>query len=191
MVKRVEAIEGVRFRALFDRLPRTAPDGDAALAALWQMVADEKRRRDERKQRRDAVLASAPAAVQAAFEREGDDEFAAALRAALAALPEAEAAALKQRLREAGLIKGSAGPDMTQVLHQFEPLLQGIAAAVNDEGLRAQIEPVLADLEQKGWRLTEAAHRIWAGERDAKALTAGLDEQDSALVRRVLELLEQ
>ena len=75
------------------------------------------------------------------------DEFRAALHAALAELPEAEAAALVQRLREAGLILSSAGPDMTQVLHEFEPLLQDIAAAVNDEGLRAQIEPVLADLE--------------------------------------------
>ena len=190
MVKRVEAIEGVRFQALFERLPRTAPDGDAALAAVWQMVAEEKRRRDESKQRQDAVLASAPAAVRAAFELEGD-EFAAALRAALAEMPEAEAAALKQRLREVGLIQSPAGPDMTQVLHKFEPLLQGIAAAVNDEGLRAQIEPLLAAWEQKGWRLTEAVHRIWAGERDAEALTAGMDEQDTALVRRVLELLEQ
>jgi len=187
---RVEAVAGVRFRALFERLPRTAPDGDAALAAVWQMVADERRRRDEIQQRRDAVLAAAPAAVRAAFELEGD-EFRAALRAALAELPEAEAAALIQRLREAGLIRSPAGPDMTQVLHRFEPLLQGIVATVNDKGLRAQIEPVLADLEQNGWRLTEAVHRIWAGERGAEALTAGLDEQDSALVRRVLELMDR
>ena len=163
VVKRVEAIEGVRFQALFERLPRTAPDGDAALAAVWQMVA-EKRRRDEK----DAVLAAAPAAVRAAFEREGDERNAvAALNAALAEMPEAEAAALKQRLREAGLISQSARPDMAQVLHKLEPLLQGIAAAVKDEELRAHIEPVLAEREQKSWRLTEAAHRIWAGERDA------------------------
>src|SRR5208337_4429770 len=83
VVKRVEAIEGVRFQALFERLPRTAPDGDAAIAAVWQMVADEKRRRDEERQRQDAVLAAAPAAVRAAFELEGD-EFAAALCEALA-----------------------------------------------------------------------------------------------------------
>jgi len=197
VVKRVEAIEGVRFQALFDRLPRTAPDGDAAIAAVWQMVADEKRRRedekrrrDEERQRQDAVLASVPASVRAAFELEGD-KFAAALREALAEMPEAEATALKQRLREVDLIQSSAGPDMTEVLQEFEPLLQGIAAAVNDEGLRAQIEPALAESEENGWRLTEAAHRIWAGERDATTLTARLDEQDTALVRRVLELLEQ
>jgi len=137
VAERVEAIEGVRFRALFERLPRTAPDIDAALAAVWQMVADEKRRRDEERQ------------------------------------------------------SGSAGPDMAQVLHDFEPLLQGIATAVKDEGLRARIESVLAILEQKGWRLTEAVHRIWAGERDAGALTAGIDGNSAQLVRRALELLEQ
>jgi hypothetical protein len=115
----VESIEGVRFRALFEQLPRTAPDGDAAIAAVWQMVADEKRRWDD----------------------------------------------------------------------QWQPLLQGIAAAVNDEEIRAQIEPVVADLEQKGWRLSEGVHSIWAGERDAEVLTAGLDQEDSALVRRVLEIL--
>ena len=115
----VESIEGVRFRALFEQLPRTAPDGDAAIATVWQMVADEKRRWDD----------------------------------------------------------------------QWQPLLQGIAAAVNDEEIRTQIEPDLADVEQNGWRLTEAVHRIWAGERNAEVLTAGLDQEDSALVRRVLKIL--
>jgi hypothetical protein len=136
------------------------------------------------------VLASAPAAVRAAFELEGD-EFRAALRAALAELPAAEAAALLQRLRAAGLIQDSAGPDITHVRQQFEPLLRLIAAAVNDEGQRGEIEPVLAKLAENGWQLTQAVHRIWAGERDGDALTAGLDEQESALVRRVLELLGQ
>ena len=151
-------------------------------------MTDEKRQRDEQKQKRVAVLASAPASVRAAFELEGD-EFSAALRAALAELPEAESADMRNRLREAGLIGGSAGPNMTRVLDGFEPLLKRIATAVNDESLRGQIESELPDLEQKGWRLTEPVHRIWAGERDAEALIAGLDQQDTALVRRVLEIL--
>jgi uncharacterized membrane protein YphA (DoxX/SURF4 family) len=46
VVAEVEAIEGVRFAALFERLPRTTPDGDAAIAAVWQLVADEKARRN-------------------------------------------------------------------------------------------------------------------------------------------------
>ena len=182
------AVDPEQIEAL--KAPRTAPDGDAAITAVWQKVADEKTHRDERKQRQDAVLATAPASVRAAFELEGD-EFTAALRASLAELPEAEAAALLQRLRDSGLIGGSAAQDMTQVLDKFKTVLQGIAAAVNDEEIRAQVEAVVADLEQKGWRLSEAVHRAWAGERDAESLTARLDEQDTALVRRVLEVLGQ
>jgi hypothetical protein len=128
VAQQVEAIEGVRFRELFDRLPRTAPTGDAAIAAIWQKVAGEKRRRDEH---------------------------------------------------------------INQVLRESEPMLQQIAAAMNDESLRADIEPLLADGEQKGWRLTEAVRRIWAGERDAETLTTGIDLNSARLIRCVLELLGQ
>ncbi len=55
------------------------------------------------------------------------------------------------------------------------------------KSLRGEIEPVLARLD---WMLADAVRRVWAGERDAAALTEGLDEQDSALVRRVLLVLE-
>jgi tetratricopeptide (TPR) repeat protein len=189
VARRVERIEGVRFRALFERLPSRVPDGDAAIAAVWQLVGEEQRSRGAEEQRRREVLASMPPAVQAAFELDGE-AFSAALRAALDDMPEDEAANVLRRLREAELISGgSSGPDMERVLRDFGPLLQGIAAAVEEEGLRGELEPVLAQLEENGWRLREAAHRIWAGERDEAALTAGLDDQDSALVRRVLALL--
>jgi hypothetical protein len=189
VVALVEAIEGVRFAALFERLPRSLPDGDAALAAVWELVGEEKRRRGAEAQRQESVLASMPPAIQAAFELDGA-EFSAALSAALEALPEDEAQAIMQQLSEADLIgDGSSGPDMAEVLREFEPLLQGIAAAAGDAGLRGEIEPVLARLEENGWRLRDPAHRLWAGERDPAALTAGLDDQDSALVRRILELV--
>jgi hypothetical protein len=48
---RVEAIAGVRFRALFDRLPRTVPDGDDVLAAVWKLVQEEQRRRGAERER--------------------------------------------------------------------------------------------------------------------------------------------
>ncbi len=191
VVKRVEAIEGVRFRALFER---PAPYRPRRRRRPRRRLADgggreETPGRREAETRPDAGLG--PCGRPAAFELEGD-EFNAALREALAEMPEAEAAALVQRLGEAGLISQLAGPDMTQVLQQFEPLLQGIAAAVKDEGLRAEIEPVTRRKgKQKGWRLTEAVHRIWAGERDVEALTAGIDGNSAQLVRRVLELLDQ
>ena len=79
---------------------------------------------------------------------------------------------------------------MTHVLQQLEPVLQRIAAAAEDESRRAQREPALALLEKKGFRLSDAVHRIWSGDRDAMVLTAGLDEQESVLIRRVLNILD-
>ena len=46
----VEQIDGVRFRALFERLPRTAADGDAAIAAVWQWVLDMRQQSDAAQQ---------------------------------------------------------------------------------------------------------------------------------------------
>jgi hypothetical protein len=51
----VEKIEGVRFRPLFERLPRTAADGDAAIAAVWQLVGEQKKKRDNRAYREEAM----------------------------------------------------------------------------------------------------------------------------------------
>ena len=190
VVELVEAVEGVRFRALFEQLPRTVPDGDAALATIWQLVAEVRGRSDGGQQRQNAILASMPSAIQAAFELDGE-QFSAALGAALAELPDEEAETIVQQLRAADLIGGSAGPDTSRTIQEFEPLLQGIAAATANEGLRGEIEPVLAQIQEDGWMLRQPARRIWAGERDEAALTEGLDEQDSALVRRILELLEE
>ncbi len=82
--------------------------------------------------------------------------------------------------------------DLQEILGKFEPLLQAIAAvARGDQSNREEIEATLLKLEENGRRFAEATRRIWVGERDAEALTAGLDEQDSALVRRVLELLSE
>ena len=127
VAEHVEAVEGVRFCALFERLPRTAPDGDAALAAVWQLVERERPQAEHKRQ---------------------------------------------------------------QVLEEFAPLLEGIAAAATDAGLRTEIEALLPQLEEKGWRLSDATRRIWAGERDPAALTVGIDGNSAALVRRALELLE-
>jgi uncharacterized membrane-anchored protein YhcB (DUF1043 family) len=105
----VEQVVGVRFRELFVRLPQRAPSGDAAIAAVWELV-----------------------------KAEGERQKA-------------------------------------EILAQFEPLLQAIAAVARGD--------------QSKRHIAEAARRIWAGEREPETLTARLDEQDAALVRRVLELL--
>ncbi len=178
VVARVEEMEGVRFRALFERLPRRVPDGDAAIAAVWELANAEAQRRRE-------ALDGLPPAIVAAIEQGDVEAFATALQQ----LPQPEAKRIVQQLQAAGIIGVRSGPDMAEVLREFEPLLQCIAAAVADASLRAQIEPVLARLEENGWMLREPVRRIWAGERDEAALTAGLDAQDTALVRRILELL--
>jgi hypothetical protein len=189
VVERVQVVEGVRFGALFERLPRTVADGDAALRAIWELVAEERQRRDGEVERREKVMAGLPVGVREAFELEGE-AFGAALGDALAELPEEEAQAIVQQLEEAGLIRASRGPDMAEVLEDFEPLLQRIAAAVAEEGLRGESEAELAELEERGWMLREPAQRIWAGERDAEALTEEIDGDSAQLVRRVLELVE-
>jgi len=43
-----------------------------------------------------------------------------------------------------------------------------------------------SQLEERGWHIAEAVRRIWAGERDPAALTAGLDPGSTMLVLRVL-----
>lgn len=131
-----------------------------------------------------------PPAIRAAFALDGA-AFSTALGEALQALPDAEAAAVLARLREAKLIGGGGTPsdEARPQLAQFEPLLQAIAAvARGDDGPRAAIEALLPELETKGFQLTAAVHRLWAGDRDAAALVAGLDATDTQLVRRLLEL---
>ncbi len=124
----VQELPGVKFRQLFDRLPRRAAGGDAALAEVWKLAAD---------------------------------------------------------------VEASTGPDMSQVLRNVAPLLQGIAAvARGDDSARAEIESALPQMEEQGWKLTGAVHRIWEGERDAEALSAGIDPNSAMLVERILELIE-
>ena len=191
VVAQLEQIEGVRFRALFERLPRKAADGDAAIAEVWRLVGEERAEMQVGRERAEAALAAAPAPVRAAIEA-NDVE---ALKTAVEALPEEEAGRVLKSLHEAGVLgsapAGPSGPDMGQVLRNFDPLLHDIAAVArgHDEP-REQIEETLPKLEENGWRLTDAVHRIWEGERDAEVLTAEVDPNSAQLIRRSLELIE-
>jgi hypothetical protein len=76
------------------------------------------------------------------------------------------------------------------VLFPAYELLQGIAVvAQGDDGPREQIEAALPQLEQNGWKLTDAVRRIWAGQRDPEALTAGVDSNSAQLIRHIVDLL--
>ncbi|NWG21091.1 MAG: tetratricopeptide repeat protein, partial [Chloroflexi bacterium] len=125
-----------------------------------------------------------PPAIRTAIEA-GDVT---ALTAALRALPSDEAASIIEQLQRAGIIGTQPAQDNT--VSRFEPLLAAIAdIASGDESQRAEVETLLAKLEEKGWHLTEPVGRIWQGERDPASLTAGLDAQDTALIRRLLQLI--
>ena len=189
VVAQVEAVPGVRFGALFERLPRTASDGDAAISAVWRLVEQARESAVGAARHRQAVLDSMPRGIREAFEQKGE-AVSAALRGALNALPEEEAEAVLQQLREAGLVgRGPSAIDMQSVLRDFEPLLEVIAAvAKGDDGPQEQIEAILLNLEEKGWKLTEAVRRLWTGERDEIVLTAGIDPNSAQLVRRLLQL---
>ena len=121
----------MRFCELFASLPQRLLDGDAAIAAVWQLAKE----RQEQRRREQAE-------------------------------------------------------EMAQVLTEFDALLRGIAAvAEGDNGPRTDIEQALPKLEENGWQLAEATQRIWDGERDAAALTVGVDGNSAQLIRRVLELI--
>ena len=183
----VEQVEGVRFGEMFARLPQTYPDGAAAIAAVWELVQTEKAKRSQIA----TLIESLPSEMVTAL-RSGDETQ---LRAALEQLPANQRDAILaqlQTLSEASNEEELApANDANEVLHQSEPLIQAIATVANgDDNQRAAIESVLADLEEKGWMLREPVARLWAGERDAAILTAGLEEQDATLIRQVLALLE-
>jgi hypothetical protein len=138
------------------------------------------------------LLGGLPPAVRGAIER-GDGD---ALQFAINALPIAEQQVVYGYLVEAGIISDPDAEDSSiEALDQFAPLLQGIAAvargdpALDIDQERAEIEAVLPDLARRGWQFGAAVPAIWDGQRDAAALTQGMDQTDVALVRRILELL--
>ncbi|MBA3530806.1 MAG: hypothetical protein H0T73_02640 [Ardenticatenales bacterium] len=136
------------------------------------------------------MLDHLPPAVREALEAGNPHD----LQAALSALPQGEAAVIVKELQDAGVIavQETDPLDMQRVLRQVEPLLRGIVAvARGDEGPRPQIEALLADLEGKGWRLTKPVNRFWAGERDLDELTVGLDDSDSQVMWRIIQILDE
>lgn len=133
-------------------------------------------------------LATLPPMLRQALEHGDADD----LQLALDALPIAERQLMLERLADAGIIRiaDDETADDEEVLRQFEPLLQGIAAATRGDATeRREVEAVLPQLEQRGWHIAAAVRAIWNGERDAARLTARLDTADASLIRRVLAIL--
>lgn len=155
------------------------------------MVEDERAEREAERERAQEALAAAPGPVREAIEAQDLE----ALKSALDSLPEEEATQVVEGLQRGGVLgsepSSPSGPDMEEVLRNFDPLLRDAAAvARGDDASREQIEAALPGLEENGWRLTEAVQRIWAGEREAEALTADVDPNSALLIRRILQLID-
>jgi len=187
----VEQIEGVRFQVLFAQLPKRAPDGDTAIQAVWELAEDEAEKMTDRQARIEAVLPNLPEALREAILARDEEKF----NAALAKLSPEQQQHVMAVLnagegRSEGDAKQEAPSEMQEVLRNSEMFLQVIAAVARGHSeQRAEVEDLLLQFEANGWHIADAVRRIWAGERNAAALTAGLDAQDSALVRRVLEIV--
>jgi hypothetical protein len=75
---------------------------------------------------------------------------------------------------------------------QHGQLIAAIAAAAKGDMQAGQaVEEVLPELEEDGWKIAAATHRIWVGERDWDLLVEDLDRQDALLILRVLETIAQ
>lgn len=90
---------------------------------------------------------------------------------------------------EAGKLSSEQGEQLQVILREFEPLLHAVAAgARGDKQSRGAVEEFLPELEVDGWKIGGPLRRILDGESDASTLSDGLDEAQSALVRRALVL---
>ena len=145
------------------------------------------------------IMASLPIIIQEALKQGNDGVF----EQAFATLPLEEQQAVIEALsylREWGVLqvinpqefpeKNSDTSDVVATIQQFEPLLQAITAiALGDNTYQGELEMVLTELEAKGLHLLGSVQRIWAGERDMTVLTSGMDELDTVLVERILEIV--
>jgi hypothetical protein len=79
------------------------------------------------------------------------------------------------------------------MLQEFDLLIQAILAVArgddSDGLIRSQVLEVLPRLDEAGYHLGEATALLWAGERRAPVLTAGLDPNSTRLVEHILSLL--
>ncbi len=148
----VERHDGVRFCDLFATLPQTYPDGDAALATLWELVAKEK-------ETREAVLDSVPPAVREAIES-GDVE---GLKTALGALPEDERQDILHRLRDAGLIGGGEDPKKEAVVTSMPLAVREAIESGDVEALKAALEALPEDEQEDIFRRLQEAGIIGGG----------------------------
>ncbi len=86
-----------------------------------------------------------------------------------------------------GAPPAAGGPAPEEILAGFAPLIEAaVLATRGSQAARRAVEDAFGQLEQNGWRVPAPIRRIWAGERDAAALTQGLDPNSALIVSEVL-----
>ncbi len=115
------------------------------------------------------------------------------IRAAIAILPEEQQQNVMRQFQSmAGQAGASAAnePQEEGIQKQLATLALAIAGvARGNDTRRKEIETALPRLEQAGWKIIAPVQAIWAGVRDEKKLTAGIDLNSAELVRRILQEL--
>jgi hypothetical protein len=87
---------------------------------------------------------------------------------------------------------GSSGPSSDQILQQFGPVIEAVVAATHGHAQsHAAVEAAFDQFERGNWRIVEPIQRIWQGERNEAALTAGIDANSALIVREILRQLEE
>jgi tetratricopeptide (TPR) repeat protein len=115
---------------------------------------------------------------------------AAQLYASLGRADQAQSAQqMAARLEEGGSIRRF-GPTPAVMLYRFGPLIAAaVLAAHGGAAAHDKFEPIFDKLIQKGWQIADPIRRIWAGDRDETALTAGIDPNSALVVREILRRL--
>lgn len=78
-------------------------------------------------------------------------------------------------------------PDaVQQVLAVHAPFIHAVVAATRNRVLIQQLQPMLQEAEERGWRpMVAAVRQILDGKRD-RAVLLGLDDEDRAIVEAIL-----
>lgn len=174
----IQAQDEASFHQAMERLAPAERQVVAARLAELQIQADAEA---------EAWLTNLPAEVRTAVLEQDEQR----LQAALHGLPPSRAQEILEQLAAAGLLEETDEPEADLLMSEFEPLVLAVASvARGNEGVRPQLEALLADLDQQGWRLSAAVQRIWAGERDFKVLVEGMDRQNRQILRSILNQLE-
>jgi tetratricopeptide (TPR) repeat protein len=96
---------------------------------------------------------------------------------------------LVAQLQRGETVSSGLSPD--QILQQFAQVIEAVVAAAHgNRQARAAVEEALPQLKRNGWRITDPIQRIWQGERDETALTAGIDSNSALIIREILKQLE-